>query len=727
MGDWGDGMYDVEREFLSSLATNAGAAGVVIGCFYLLCRRLIRKPALVRLTRDQIFRLCRLALVLFWSLVVVAVGGKFWAVTPPNTVDLRGVVLSLDGRPVADVVVVADGGGDRDITDSLGQFRIRARVPGPWTVRASDGDRSAEFTVREGDDERAVRLILRSPHWICGHVVVRDDIAASGAKVSVQGLGISVIADVAGAFRLGVPHAGPWQVTASLGEEEMTVSVEAKTALEPAVAIKLTPEVRLKGNVTSRSGKCLSGAIVSVVGQEGHVVTDTDGFFSLAVPEAESWLLRVTYGQDWTQRTVTKADDPGGLVVVLERQVALSGAVLFTDGAPVAGATVTGAGLSSPAHTRMDGSFRVLGRERDSWELWAEFDGVSGTTSYSLAQLQADRPLRITIKRRDPEVTYFGFRSDRFQKGDHDVTDLEDIVLDIDRLGEQAVDVSMGKLSDRGAGNGITEGNLRSASQYVVAAADRGRLRLRTKDVIEERHPRWPHGAFVTEVKAPEASLAGTKNFLFNYVYTSGSQTRGLMLQPIDNNAFSVDEQGVVTIRKDANTREGIVTAKLTQPFDFKTEFCVRGFFTVRVPENDLPVGFEVSLRDTYSEQVTVIFADAHWYAHSIKLQMQSDRWRTYRFGDREAGLEVRRASLLSRASPDRNYFAIEIRRQTAKISECTVRLAPDPVESDTQPVASRAFLTSRLGEGDTVVHLRLWNPAVVMLYDLEVARLLPE
>ena len=88
-------MYDVEREFLSSLATNAGAAGVVIGCFYLLCRRLIRKPALVRLTRDQIFRLCRLALVLFWSLVVVAVGGKFWAVTPPNTVDLRGVVLSL--------------------------------------------------------------------------------------------------------------------------------------------------------------------------------------------------------------------------------------------------------------------------------------------------------------------------------------------------------------------------------------------------------------------------------------------------------------------------------------------------------------------------------------------------------------------------------------------------------------------------------------------------------
>lgn len=250
-----------------------------------------------------------------------------------------------------------------------------------------------------------------------------------------------------------------------------------------------------------------------------------------------------------------------------------------------------------------------------------------------------------------------------------------------------------------------------------VSTGQLGQVRVSVDPSVEipVRYKERPHGFYRAVVRVGTGEVAATERFDFNYIY-SGIFTNldSLLKVCAPKSAFQTTRQGL-WIRHDYEKR-GVVSAKLTQDFDFCYDFYVKGSFSVIASPRD-PPGFDIGFCDGPGDKIAVIFGDGALDRYSIRqaeeANDQLDQFRspatsaTLRFGPSTA-----------------NYFCIKVTKNTPEVARWDVYAGATPTEARTNLVHSRMLSTDLLGTGKTELRLKLWGKGTVFVRDLEVGQL---
>lgn len=317
--------------------------------------------------------------------------------------DLHGVVVTADGKPVAGASIVTVTRPWRD-TDTFNYDAFDDEVRGPSTRSAADGT----FALRLARGDAVMLRVSAS-----GFASREQPLRQAGERVRIvldAGVRLTVtIRDVAGAPLAGVPFriAREYQTDDTFRRDGVTgadgratvglpggltcyavqgpksrVALPVTRVALPAsgdasVEIVATGECRaLTGRVLDDdTGRAIEGARVGL-GENFRVETATGADGAFVLPEwngdANSELHVVAAGH---ARAVAFAGDGRSLEFRMTRDASASGRVVGADGAPIAGAMVSVVAFRMDARpwgfsagyatTAADGRFRVAGLTRD--------------------------------------------------------------------------------------------------------------------------------------------------------------------------------------------------------------------------------------------------------------------------------------------------------------------------------------------------------------------------
>jgi protocatechuate 3,4-dioxygenase beta subunit len=348
------------------------------------------------------------------------------ALTPGTAASL--VVMDTDHRPIAGVTVAAHYGGSPPADGgptgepiAVGESTVEGRVSlrplrkGPLTLHlGKPGYVSRSFSARvEEDGQDLGEVVLESGCAVNGQVVDDAGGAVAGAAIRIG----------SNERLLGVPQAfsdaqGYFTVADQPMQGEMLIEARAEGFVSPGaqrvtlpplapVSIALQRARRLAGRVLDQASAepVVAASVVAVraddrPGQQGtrsqrtrqsaRALSDDEGCFRLGGLLPGDLELQVTaagYRSAARPATIVSDGDTSDLTIVLDRGLAISGRVVDAAGAPVGGAEVTAAeaarsrvptrseGLSAPARSGPEGTFRVDGLAAGRWELAASDDG----------------------------------------------------------------------------------------------------------------------------------------------------------------------------------------------------------------------------------------------------------------------------------------------------------------------------------------------------------------
>jgi len=336
---------------------------------------------------------------------------------------IRGVVIARDtNKPVAGAVVTADVRHDHDKralqpTDADGAFTIRGMHPGAVQIIAGGrGYASAQPTTVElgiGEQIENVRVIVDKAYTISGTVVKR------GTKDGLPNLGVGAFAMSASKGSQHTANApsddkGRWEIYGvrpgtftlyAFGEAvvpNIGKSVTVGTKDLDDVELEIEAGVTIAGKVTPPQA---AGVTIELAGEVGianmfdaiktfMVRGDADpatGAFTLHNVPAGAFKLvaRATAGPVGTLPITIAAADQRDVVVPLEIRASLSGKVVDTTGAAIAGASVSArrtdddhatmvmfmGGARGGATSRADGTFKLIALEAGEYEVHASRHG----------------------------------------------------------------------------------------------------------------------------------------------------------------------------------------------------------------------------------------------------------------------------------------------------------------------------------------------------------------
>lgn len=292
---------------------------------------------------------------------------------------VRGVVMDLQGRPIAGARVTgggADGGTAMvwGMTGADGRYVLWLR-PGTVTVTAqATGKTIGGVTGPSEGDELSIYLAPASV--LRGQVVRADDrTPIEGAWVRASATGGAVQTDASGRFTIGGLAAGlytPWAEDDEwfgMATEQRALGLgEAATSM----VIAAMPAVFVEGRIVHRDGgaPCDEGTLSlteAVSGREIHDVGEPDGLVHVRGLLPGKYAVRVTCKG-------TVAEDHRLPLVVGKRDVlaqtwevsdgrAIAGVVVDAGGAPVAGVTLAARpsdGGAGPAEVVSDAQGKFL-------------------------------------------------------------------------------------------------------------------------------------------------------------------------------------------------------------------------------------------------------------------------------------------------------------------------------------------------------------------------------
>ena len=335
---------------------------------------------------------------------------------------IRGVVIARDtNKPVAGAVVTADVRHDHDKralqpTDADGAFTIRGVHPGAIQIVAGGrGYASAQPTTVElgiGEQLENVRVIVDRAYTISGTVVKR------GTKDGIPNLGVGAFAMSAKSSQHNAnapsDDKGRWEIYGvrpgtftlyAFGEAVVPyigTSVTVGTKDLGDVELEIEAGVTVAGKVTPPQAAVLTIELAAEIGianmfdaiKTFMVHGDADpatGAFTLHNVPAGAFKLvaRATAGPVGKLPITITAADQRDVVVPLEVRASLSGKVIDTTGAAIAGATVTAKRTDDDhgamgmfmgrdrggATSRADGTFKLLSLEAGEYEVHASRRG----------------------------------------------------------------------------------------------------------------------------------------------------------------------------------------------------------------------------------------------------------------------------------------------------------------------------------------------------------------
>ncbi len=281
---------------------------------------------------------------------------------------IRGqVVARADGKPVAGALVEASGsrGGVRAVatTDATGAFALRGLHAGAVSLTARGrGYATTAPTVVDigiGEATEGVRVVVDRAYTIAGHVVRRGKPGEPIAGVHVSAFSMAAKASVEarvptgsdGYFEMHGARPASYLIAAmgdgvmaEIGKNveiadhdvtdvvvEMSVGATLRGRVDPPAVATLTimPETVGLGNLMEAARSAMLGA-----------TSDATGSFTMShvPPGTLSLAARATDGSEGKLPVTVAADaDQDGLVIALEPRASLTGRVVDSNHAPVAG------------------------------------------------------------------------------------------------------------------------------------------------------------------------------------------------------------------------------------------------------------------------------------------------------------------------------------------------------------------------------------------------------
>ena len=236
---------------------------------------------------------------------------------------------------------------------------------------------------------------------------------------------------------------------------------------------------------------------------------------------------------------------------------------------------------------------------------------------------------------------------------------------------------------------------------------------------IRSEHPKAPHGQYrgvfklVDQIRPENRS----KSFSFNYVYQEDFRDLMKALSPKMGEFTHISGIFAGLQITNLTVDRRFVYAYLNQEFDFKSDFCIVGFFTMESESRSNPCSFDISFCDKWGEKLSVIFADGPLNAFTIKMAGEE-------YG--EEGMTNRsekiRIALSTGNDVVKNFFKIRF-WQHEKQTRCSLYLRHNsPVLKCDSPVHERVVNPSVFLQHFTRIHFKLWKVGVIKLYNLEVA-----
>lgn len=239
---------------------------------------------------------------------------------------------------------------------------------------------------------------------------------------------------------------------------------------------------------------------------------------------------------------------------------------------------------------------------------------------------------------------------------------------------------------------------------------------------IADRYRLTPHGRYQAQFSVfdpckPKTVAEFTE---FNYIYLApfGDMSEALSSSRTGLESTSSDPAG---LRIETPVSERMLYAYLRQRFDFTTNFCISGFFTIQCDDSSNPCSFDVSVGDRWVEKVSVIFADGPLNAFTIRVQDESKGE-----GKMRRKSDSLKVGLSTSGHTVRNYFRISFCQYGYK-TKCSVFFRPNgPISAGEPAIHERLVDLSAFSTDDVRIHLKLWKAGVVEVYDFVVAETPP-
>ena len=268
---------------------------------------------------------------------------------------IAGRVIKSDGSPAAEVMVSAGSGFVMSGAD--GSFVIESIEPGPQVLRFGLRIVQEQTVVAPAHD---VTLRLAATRIVNGRVFD----GATGTPIekftvtptaAAEEFGIPVPFDSAsGEFKVEVP-AGSAKLSVQADGYAAAKNISADPASDQPISIKLSRGRILRGKVVDEKETPIAGVSIEInsagpaFGDEGPQQTRADGSFELTGMGFDED-LRMTFqkaGYVKAQQKIKAGRNDANLDVILRRGLSLSGRVVNSSGAGVAGISVS---ASSAAH-----------------------------------------------------------------------------------------------------------------------------------------------------------------------------------------------------------------------------------------------------------------------------------------------------------------------------------------------------------------------------------------
>ncbi|HEX9562482.1 MAG TPA: carboxypeptidase regulatory-like domain-containing protein [Gemmatimonadaceae bacterium] len=307
----------------------------------------------------------------------------------PQGGSIAGVVTdATTGAPVSGASVSTQPPTSSVSTNAQGAYTISGAASGTYTVNASRSGyapNSVQVTVMAGQTATAGIALTPLPGTLSGTVTdAASGAPIAGASVTTQPATTTAITNSQGAFTISGVPAGSYNVTAShAGYSPGSANGVVGPGQAVTVNIALAPVPgTISGVITNASnGAPIAGATVSTVPPTATVTTNAQGSYTIPNVPPGTYTVNATsagFNPNSAPAAVTSSQVATTDIALTPLPGGIMGVVTdASNGAPIAGATVTTVPATSSVTTNAQGAYTIQNVPPGTYTVTATRSGYS--------------------------------------------------------------------------------------------------------------------------------------------------------------------------------------------------------------------------------------------------------------------------------------------------------------------------------------------------------------